>query len=526
MDPRRNDRRWLTTRALVAAGAVISVCAAVAPAARADDVEPDDFQLQLPELMAPRPRHVGHALLESAAVLVGGTVWYWSDLDFNTRDWDLRWDWASWKSKLTLESVRFDQNIFQTNAVSHPRAGFAQYQIMRGNGFGMAGSVATTLASSVFWEYIVEFKEMPSLNDMVVNTTAGLALGEPFYQLGEFFLHSSPTLFSRIMAGVLSPVATSNDWLDGRRNSRPYGGPLGLDDQVWHRFALTAGLTNQSFAREPGGTTTSLGLSSDLVMLPGYLWPGRMNRWTRPGDFTAIEGQLAFNQQGFTGGSLFTRTSVMGRYLQSYRNRGDGHLAGSGAFLGLGSAFEYESFDRPDGDDYLAVMSVLGPLAELTARSDGLRLRLTGELYGDFAMVKSLAMSDVLPPMVGPVYRPGEHGGDMPSVLGARGYYYAYGLTGGLRAALDYWAWDAGAELRGDRLASIGGYDRFQDEITHERDLVDRRVKGRAWLGLRPWGAGPRVSTVLGWRWRRGTADEVEADYLDTQIAVAVTLVF
>ena len=62
--------------------------------------------------------------------------------------------------------------------------------------------------------------------------------------------------------------------------------------------------------------------------------------------------------------------------------------------------------------------------------------------------------------------------------------------------------------------------------ITHEPDLVDRRVKGRAWLGLRPWGAGPRVSTGLGWRWRRGTADEVAVDHLDTQIAVALTLVF
>src|SRR4051794_16587447 len=58
---------------------------------------PDAFALRLdpPVLLdEPRPTHHGRALLEALAVQVGGTIWYWEDLDFNTRDWDLRWDSA------------------------------------------------------------------------------------------------------------------------------------------------------------------------------------------------------------------------------------------------------------------------------------------------------------------------------------------------------------------------------------------------------------------------------------------------
>src|SRR6185436_7240239 len=106
--------------------------------------------------------------------------WYWRDLDFNTRDWDLRWDGPSWKRKLTsLDAVRFDQNLFQTNAVSHTRAGVAHYQILRGNGFSAGASALGTFATSAIWEYLIEFKELVSLNDLIVNSVSGFAIGEP-----------------------------------------------------------------------------------------------------------------------------------------------------------------------------------------------------------------------------------------------------------------------------------------------------------------------------------------------------------
>src|SRR5687767_3650406 len=53
--------------------------------------------------------------LEQLGALGAGSIWYWSNQDFNSPDWALQWSWADWKKKVTLEQVRFDDNFFDTN---------------------------------------------------------------------------------------------------------------------------------------------------------------------------------------------------------------------------------------------------------------------------------------------------------------------------------------------------------------------------------------------------------------------------
>jgi hypothetical protein len=484
--------------------------------------------LELPEPggVQERPPHLARALVETAGLLLGGTVWYWRDLDFNARDWDLRWDVPSWRSKLSLASVRFDQNLFQTNAVSHPRAGFAHYQVARGNGLGLFAATGTVLATSVLWEYLAEFKEQPSLNDMVVNTTAGMAIGEPLYQLGEFFLRSRPSLLSRGLGAALSPVAAMNDCADRRTRPSESSDSLGLTREAAHRFELTAGYQQRSFDGEVLRRETGLAVGTELVTLPGYDRPGRFATFIAPGAWTSVTGRLDLGERGISGGALLTRAALLGRYFQQFERSSDGRLTGHGALLGLGTAFDYEDSGRPGGADYLAVMNVVGPLFELLARGHGVRLRLSGELYGDFAMVKSLAFEGRLSPMTGSVYRPGETGGRIPGVLGARGYYYALGVTGGTRLDLESSPWDLGASLRADHFDSIAGLDRFRDEMMDEYDLIDQRVIANAWLGVRPFDKGPRLSTGVQWRWRRGIAEELSGEHLDLRLGLATSVVF
>jgi hypothetical protein len=474
-----------------------------------------------------RPRHVGRAVLETVGILAAGLVWYWRDLNFNTRDWDLTWDGESWKRKLvTFDALRFDQNLFQTNAVSHSRAGLAHYQILRANGFGAPASIAGTFATSVVWEYLVEFKELISANDIIVNSVAGFALGEPFYQLGEFFLRSSPSLFSRGMAGALSPVATMNDWVDGRRRTRDAGDPFGFTREAWHRFHLTGAMASRTFDRTIRRDEVGLGLGAELVMLPGYGRPGHLRTWTEPGAFTAISAELDLASRRNAGGVLRTRTTLAGHYGQEYDRRWDGRVAGRGRLLGIGSGFEYEEVERPDGQDYLAVMNIVGPVWEIAARSNDVQVRWLGELYGDFAMVKSLAMEGRMPVMAGSVYHPADSGGIIPGVLGARGYYFALGLTASSRLLLEYWGWDAGIEWRGDRFRSIAGLDRFREEMRSELQVTDRRATMRTWLGLRPWGAWPLIQAGLDWRWREGLAGELRNEHFDQRLTAALSFVF
>jgi hypothetical protein len=474
-----------------------------------------------------RPRHAGRAILETAGLLAGGLVWYWRDLEFNTRDWDLHWDRASWKRKLlTLDALRFDQNLFQTNAVSHSRAGLAHYQVLRGNGFGAPASIAGTLGTSLIWEYLIEFKELISVNDPVVNTVAGFALGEPFYQLGEFFLRSRPTLFARGMAGALSPVAAMNDFFDGRQSAREPTEPFGFYREAWHRFHFTSALASHTFDRAFRRDDLGLGVGAELIMLSGYGRPGRFSVWTEPGTFTAVNVELELSRGGSLGGAVRSRATIAGHYAQRFERVSDGRVKGHGRLLAIGSGFEYEEVERPTGQDYLATMNVLGPVWELVVRSDGVRVRWLGEIYSDFAMVKALAMEGRMPVMQGSVYHPAESGGVIPGVLGARGYYFALGATAATRVVFEYWGWDAGLEWRGDHFRSIAGLDRFREEMRGELRLTDRRSSFRTWLGLRPWGTWPRIQAGLDWRWREGLAGELRNEHLDRRLTGALSFVF
>ncbi len=487
---------------------------------------PQRFTLDEPQL-GRRPRHIDRALIETTAVLTGGLIWYWRDLGFNGRDWDLHWDAQSWKRKLiTFDAVRFDQNLFQTNAVSHTRAGVVHYQILRGNGFGAPASIAGTLATSALWEYLVEFKELVSVNDLIVNTVAGFSIGEPFYRLGDFFSRSSPTLLSRGMAGLLSPVAAMNDWVDGRPSTRAGPGPLGFTAEGWHRFQISGTVASRTFDRADARDEVDMGLGAELVMLPGYRRPGSLKTWTAPGTRSAVAAELALSGRRDAGGSFRTRTSLAGHYAQRYERGDDGRIAGGDRFLGLGSGFEYEEIERPAGQDYLATMNIVGPVWEVSAGTDVVSVRWLGDAYFDFAMVKSLAMEGRMPVMVGPVYHPADSGGTIPGVLGARGYYYAFGLTASTSLVLEYRGWDAGLEWRGSHLRSIAGLDRFREEMTHEIELADRRASVRVWLGLRPWSAVPRIQTGLDWRWGEGRAGDLRNGYLDRRVTAGLSYLF
>jgi hypothetical protein len=458
--------------------------------------------------------------------MLGFTFWYWRDLEFNSRDWDLRWDKRSWRQKLTLEALRFDQNMFRTNALAHSAAGLGFYHIARENGFSLPASVAATFGTAVFWEYMIEFREYPSLNDIITNTIAGLAVGEPIYQLAETLMRSSHVL-TRTIGTLLSPASAFNDWTDGRvRPLEPYD-RWGFTENVAHRFRIGGGIGSRSFDTGETRSETLLLLDAELVMLPGYDRPRTFSAWTRPGDFNGLRVRTGFDGRGLNELAFHARTSLFGGYSQRMVREPDGRLRGRGIFLGLGSAFEYEEYARPGGIDHLASMKVLGTVLELSARGFGMRVRWLTEAYATFAMVDALAFTNILPgPLQEDIFYPATFGGRVPSVVGARGYSFALGPATSTRLELDAWRFTLGGELQADRFHAVTGRDRFRDELREPFRISDERVTARGWLSLHPFGPGIGITGGYGWRFRRGWADTMSKSYRDRRVDLGLTLVF
>jgi hypothetical protein len=94
--------------------------------------------------------------------------------------------WADQRERLfTFEAWRFDTNLFRVNW-THQLAGSLYYNFARANRLTWLESTLVTLCGALWWEFVTEWREVISINDLIFTTVGGYAGGEAFYQLGRF----------------------------------------------------------------------------------------------------------------------------------------------------------------------------------------------------------------------------------------------------------------------------------------------------------------------------------------------------
>jgi hypothetical protein len=425
-----------------------------------------------PEAPPPPPApHPVRAALETAALMTIGTVWYWRSPSAQSSDWDLRFDWPSWRRKIDLQAVRFDSNLFATNAISHPISGHWYYHASRDNGLSLGQSYLSAFVASTFWEYFIEFRELPSLNDLIMTPAGGAVIGESAYRIGRYFASGPPSLLNRLGAWIFTPIASLNDLMTGRRS---VVGPGPADHRLW--FEL--GHASSTLVGSPRRDELALALGGAIVAHPGYRRPGEGATNVGPGLWSGIRARLLLDRgQGSRGFSLRSHTLFGGRYLKHYT---DGPR-GWGLLLGLGGTFAYDVRALDPGNDRVASVGLLGPMTELTVDQGWLHLRLSAAAHYSFGLLQSLAYAAHAESLGGRTIKTSLHDG---------GYYYGHGVTAtsGLRlrvAALELaFTQDLGV------FRSLEGKDRFQEKLDHDVALGDLRATSAALASLRLLG-GP-----------------------------------
>ncbi|HPW17651.1 MAG TPA: DUF3943 domain-containing protein [Candidatus Aminicenantes bacterium] len=489
---------------------------------------PDD------EGTAPKPERLPsgnkrrRAWIELGAFTAAATVNYWLGNSF-PEDRDYRIDFDSQFSRvLLLEGWRFDSNQFSLNW-SHALAGAVYYQFGRSNRQSWLYSWFMAAAASTWWEIVGEPKEVIAVNDQIMTGLGGLALGEPWHQIGHFLAHQpSPVLRA---LGFLNPAVKLNHWLDRRDPA--------ADDHVppgWREFRLFAGVRRLSSAGAGPATDVYLGVRAELLGPPEYGAPGLVRRAVKD----AWSSEIAFDyalRGGHAEETRFaTRAVVWGRFVQKIDRRGDG----SSLFIGLGSAFElfkkrplapYDAVPVPvksdpgplrigeprNFTDKLALLHVAGPVLDWTLLGRGLRVRTVVEAYADFALVNSQALNG---------YSRSHDISGLKTTLFYYGYYYGLGATLAARVRLDW----KGFRVHG--LASLGSWgsidfgDRFPADVTNNAHLDDSRIRALAGIGWTAPGTPLELFFDLESVRRRGTLAGTRAASLETKAYAGVAFVF
>lgn len=516
-------------------------------AAPAERLQPGVFSLAVPageEKAKPRParpaaagmdKNWGRTMLELGAFLGYSTVRYWLEYHEWIEDWQYELTWADqYRRFLTTEAIRFDSNAYVVNW-THVMGGALYYELARANHLTWAESLLVTFGASVFYEYVSEWREVISVNDMILTTSGGYSVGEPWFQLSDYFHHQrSPVLK---FLGFMNPFLKFNKWLD-RKNPASKVYP----DPGWHDFVLSAGWRRSSGAGRETSDAGFIGLDTQILLTPEYGRTGTVRKTLRDTSLSELSLDMALRQRHPGDGhlrtgwdeevNLFTRVVGLAMYRQNIDELGRGYALS----VGLGSALTYVRkrptlydsrsirvpLDLPpatptDFRDKMTVAHLVGPVVDWTRFSRNLKIRAVADAYLDFAMMNAYAFNaySAVHPIDG-----------LKTTLSYYGYHYALGGSVSGRVDLDW----RGFSLRGlvscHVWDSVEGLDRFQSDLVDDGNVVDTRVRTLLKAGWRVPMAPLRVYFALEGIHRWGRMRDIEASGRETRLFAGLSYLF
>jgi hypothetical protein len=382
---------------------------------------------------------------------------------------------------VTGDAILLDNNPWDSN-VGHVAAGTGYYLLARTNDLSLFGSFFASLGASTIWEFFGELQDEVSINDAVMTPFGGFAIGEAYYQLGEFFQHSSDTIPNRALGFLFGPSAVFHRWLDNTTPKPPANvDKFGFTTDAWHRFRLFAGYGGSySHDTDRSRSETEMGFDFEVSNVEKYGKPGEASTFYKDGAFNELAFQAAMDGSDVVDFRFMAKTVFLGHYEQNVsRNEVSQALEGYSLFYGLSSAFEYYShtFSEMEQDDKQTVCDLLGPALIADYYHGGFHLRAAVDVYPTFSMVQ---------PAAGDVYSGSHSLAGVKSVFGFEQYYYALGVAGGGRVEADYGPWGIEGQVRYHYFNSIEGLDRWQEKhgvygpVDSDINLEDQRL----WLNL------------------------------------------
>jgi len=448
----------------------------------------------------PKEPEPGHLLTigQELSFVGAGTLWYWLDRDRNLADWDF----PSWEQRFTLEAWRLDNNEFPINFLGHPISGSAFYAMPRANDHGLLASTAYAFATSFAWEFLVEFREKVSINDMFVTLGAGMPIGEFASKFWRYVngLPERPTAVQSALAPTLGfPV-----W--GKRAA--YGEPhttKGPYDQLGYATAVKPAVHAGYQMRhhdwgDDRATTQGVHLGGRLSTIRGEGLPGDSVRFFDDAD-VAYLSVFAGGGRGAREVDLFAEMILLGFYAKSL----DVMRRGTDGLLGLSLAYQYRFRDFDGYNDRVGVLHMPGLAAEFAVRTSSAELRTSWRLNGDFAGMHSAAFSDWARAHVGP-------GDRAKTILRKHGYHYLWGVSSRFGAELDVSPVDLSASFTLGTYDSIEDLDRAQEELTLDPDGGERFLEVDTSLGITIPTTPVRVGVGWAANKRASELEEVRVD--------------
>lgn len=441
-----------------------------------------------------RPAHLARSWLEMGAGLAAGTAGYWALMRRNAADWDnprpfSRFDGSSWV---------LDNNSIGVNFLGHPATGGLSYSWARANHYGVPSAFGYSFVTSFLWEFIIEFKEKVSVNDVMVTPGAGLPLGEFFYKLGLYLdsgHHGSAGW--DVARGILGSGVALDRWLDGRPPPRlRHADNLGFSSQIWHEFGARYGTGAVESPGQPSYARHAAALQARLVTLKGYGRARSFGHGFYGAELSSFELEAEASRYGW---GLWSSADTMLAGYHAQRLTGHvGQLRGGWLTLGTSVGFAYvrsaanryqsveEAVARPGSDLKYHVPNRREQYGAFQFPGIAADARLCGtwgsfdfglRVQPSFAGLGAVAFYDWSAENPDEVSK---------HILHRQGYFYGWGGAGTLSTRLGLGPLRGGFELMYGAYRSQDGWDRHPEQLTVDVPARGQLLRYRASLGVAP----------------------------------------
>jgi hypothetical protein len=470
-----------------------------AGSARAQEWSPDQEEQ--------RSAHHVRSFVEMGAGLALGATGYWILMDRNVADWDnprpgARFDGSAWV---------LDNNSLGVNYLGHPLTGGASYSFARANHYGVPASFGYSFLTSFLWEFVLEFKEKVSVNDVVVTPGAGLPIGEFFYKLGLYLDTGEGSTGLDVARWTLGTGVALDRSLDGRPAPRvQHRDTLGLSRSIWHDFELHYGVLAIDTPRFDGYARYYAGISARLVTLPGYLSPRRFGRAFYGAEISDFSLQAEGSRYGW-GQLVFADTVLAGYHAQDLRRAGtvlEGPALTVGTSIGwaylrsaanrygaVESALEQPkpriSYHVPNRREQWGALHLPGVAADFRYARGAFHASFKGRLAPSFGSVGAAAFYDWA---AANLTERSKH------ILHRQGYFYGWGVASECDAELGLGPLRASFDLTYATYASQDGLDRHPEQLTVDVPAQGDVLMYRGSLGVAPGRTNVSVALELGVR--------------------------
>ncbi len=404
-------------------------------------------------------QHKFRQALEFMLYFSVGYAWYQSAEAEMSKDWDYT-DKPRIDRYKGLQQWRHDNNGRAINW-PHTLAGMTYYQVSRSNNFSAYESLLLTIVSSSAWEFIVEYREVVSINDQVFTGFAGALLGEVLYQFSVALSSVTDSYLAKVLMYAFNGAGGINMYFD--RYKKIIDSRVNLPN---HLETFKVGtyifsyLNDQARKMAPG-----IILKGKIINISEYLSEGKDYGWAKGTILSELNMQGAFANMDMSDVEVAVKLAFEGYYRKNLKETKQG-LSGYSFIIAPSHGIQYSNRESTTPEkDWFANCHLIGSTFDISIFQKGLKYNFVFDVLGDYAMVRSFTLDKY-------EKEQGSLKGTR-SIIQSAGYYYAFGLTSQLKFSLQQKNWESGISYRQNYWNSIDSRDRFQEYKVANNDYRD-----------------------------------------------------